>query len=261
MDTDSMNGAPRHPRAPRRQAGARRLRRDLHHGRRSNLVRQEVELAKIEVTEAASAKAKGVGLLVAGGVMALFGLGFIAAAGSAALDLVLPRWAAHLIVAAVFVLITGDVVMIGKSALKQPAKPELTQKTLKEDADGRNNSSEGEPGDQGRRRAKTTAAQKATEISDPHATRGRPPGARRPDPAPLRSMKSLIALPGPDDRRSHRDEAAARQEEQERREKAEVVNRVMRDDVEVNATADLAGEGPDADRPGAGPIELPSGQS
>ena len=99
-----------------------------------NLVRQEVELAKIEVTEAASAKAKGVGLMVGAGVTALFGIGFIALAGSAALDLVLPTWAAHLIVAVVFVAIATVLVFVGRGALKAPASPELTQKTLKEDA-------------------------------------------------------------------------------------------------------------------------------
>jgi hypothetical protein len=67
--------------------------------------------------------------------MALFALGFLALAGSAALDLVLPRWAANLIVAGVFVLITVILLMIGRKALKQPASPELTQKTLKEDAE------------------------------------------------------------------------------------------------------------------------------
>ena len=137
MDTDTMNGGATPPPStppPRGRRPIGSVVTSVVDGVR-NLVRQEVELAKIEVTEAASAKATGVGLLVASGVMALFGLGFIAAAGSAALDLVLPRWAAHLIVAAVFVLITVILVLIGKSALKQPAKPELTQKTLKEDAE------------------------------------------------------------------------------------------------------------------------------
>ena len=100
-----------------------------------NLIRQEVELAKIELTEAASEKAKGIGFMVAAAVMALFALGFIAAAASAALDLVMPTWAAHLIVAAVFVIGATALIFVGRSALKSPATPELTQKTLKEDAE------------------------------------------------------------------------------------------------------------------------------
>jgi hypothetical protein len=55
--------------------------------------------------------------------------------GSAALDLVLPRWAAHLIVAAVFVAIAGALVLAGRHAMRTaPTTPERTQETLKEDA-------------------------------------------------------------------------------------------------------------------------------
>jgi uncharacterized membrane protein YqjE len=99
-----------------------------------SLIRQEVELAKIELTEALAEKGKGAGLMAAAGVMALFALGFIALSGSAALDLVLPRWAANLVVAVVFVVIAAILVVVGRKALQAPA-PELTQKTLKEDAE------------------------------------------------------------------------------------------------------------------------------
>jgi hypothetical protein len=98
------------------------------------LVRQEVELAKIEVKEAVSAKAKGIALMVAAGVMALFAIIFLALAGAAALDLVLPRWAANLIVGGVFVLIALVLMLAARPALRASATPELTQQTLKEDA-------------------------------------------------------------------------------------------------------------------------------
>ena len=99
------------------------------------LVRQEVELAKIEVKEAVSAKAKGVGLMVGAGVMAMLALVFMAIAGAAALDLVLPRWAAYLIVGGVFVLLALILMLVARPALKAPATPALTQQTLKEDAE------------------------------------------------------------------------------------------------------------------------------
>jgi YihY family inner membrane protein len=99
-----------------------------------SLVRKEVELAKIEAGEAISAKAAGAGMMAAAGVFALFALGFVAAAGSSALDLVLPTWAAHLIVAGVFLLLGVVLFMVGRSALRsKAAAPTRTQETLKED--------------------------------------------------------------------------------------------------------------------------------
>jgi hypothetical protein len=99
------------------------------------LVRTHAELARIEVTEAVSARAKGIGLLTAAAVLGLFALGFAAASGSAALDAVLPAWAAHLIVAAVFVAIAGALALAGRRAMRTaPATPERTQETLREDA-------------------------------------------------------------------------------------------------------------------------------
>jgi membrane protein len=98
------------------------------------LVRKEVELAKIEAGEAISAKAAGAGMMAVAGVFALFALGFVAAAGSAALDLILPTWAAHLIVAGVFLLLGGVLFMVGRSTLRaKAAVPTRTQATLKED--------------------------------------------------------------------------------------------------------------------------------
>ena len=75
------------------------------------LVKKQVELVKIEMTEAVSVRAKGAGMLAGAGVMALYALGFLAAAGSVALAL------------------------IGRNAIKNaPTTPEQTQETLKEDA-------------------------------------------------------------------------------------------------------------------------------
>jgi hypothetical protein len=98
------------------------------------LVRKQVELAKIEATEAVGVRAKGAGLMGAAAVLGLFALGFAAASGSTALDLVLPRWAAHLIVAGVFALFAGALVLAGRRAMKTAPKTERTQETLKEDA-------------------------------------------------------------------------------------------------------------------------------
>ena len=99
------------------------------------LLKKQVELVKIEMTEAVSVRAKGAGMMAGAAVMALYALGFLAAAGAVALALVLPAWAANLIVAAVFVAIAGTLALIGRNAIKNaPTAPEQTQETLKEDA-------------------------------------------------------------------------------------------------------------------------------
>jgi hypothetical protein len=98
------------------------------------LLRQEIELARIEVSEALAVRAKGAALMVAAAVIGLFALAFIAAAGSAALDLVLPTWAAHLIVGGIFALMTWALLLAGRRAIKTAPSPERTQETLKEDA-------------------------------------------------------------------------------------------------------------------------------
>jgi uncharacterized membrane protein YqjE len=99
-----------------------------------SLIRKEVELAKIEITEALSVRAKGIALMAAAAVLGLFALGFLAAGGAAALDLVLPRWAAELIVGGVFLLLMLILLLAGRSAMKRAPTPRKTQETLKEDA-------------------------------------------------------------------------------------------------------------------------------
>ena len=134
---DAANGAPGAgpggppPLRPRRPLGA--VIASAVDGART-LVRKHVELAKIEVAEAASVRAKGVAMMAVAAVLGLFALGFAAASASAALDLVLPAWAAHLIVSAVFVAIAGVLVLAGRRTIRTAPKPERTQETLKEDA-------------------------------------------------------------------------------------------------------------------------------
>jgi Putative Actinobacterial Holin-X, holin superfamily III len=65
------------------------------------LARQHLELTKIEVVEAASVRGQGVGLMAAAAVVVRYAIGFLAAAGAAALALVWPVWAAILTVAVV----------------------------------------------------------------------------------------------------------------------------------------------------------------
>jgi hypothetical protein len=99
----------------------------------SLLIRQQVALAKEEMRGIAAEKATGGALLAAAAVFALFVLGFASLAGAAALDLVLPRWAALLIVAGIYLVLAVITVLIGRNALAAPATPERTKQTVKED--------------------------------------------------------------------------------------------------------------------------------
>jgi hypothetical protein len=99
----------------------------------SLLIRQQVALAKEEMRGIAAEKATGGALLAAAAGFALFVLGFVSLAGAAALDLVLPRWAALLIVAGIYLVLAVIAVVIGRNALAAPATPERTKQTVKED--------------------------------------------------------------------------------------------------------------------------------
>ena len=101
----------------------------------SNLVRQEVNLAKLEVTQKAKYLGRNVGYLVVGGAIAYAGVLAVIAAIIMLLDRVMPAWGAALLVGAFVALIAW--LMIGKamSALQQAdLTPHETVETLKEDA-------------------------------------------------------------------------------------------------------------------------------
>ena len=101
----------------------------------SNLVRQEVALAKLEITQKAKYLGRNVGYLVVGGAVAYAGLLAVIAAIIMLLDRVMPAWGAALLVG---VLVAGIAWwLIGKalSALQQAElTPRETVETLKEDA-------------------------------------------------------------------------------------------------------------------------------
>lgn len=99
------------------------------------LARQHIELAKLEVTEAASVRAQGVGMIAAAAVVVMYAIGFVAAAGAAALALLLPAWAAILIVAVLLAVVAWVLVLVARRSFKTaPPAGELTRESLKEDA-------------------------------------------------------------------------------------------------------------------------------
>lgn len=100
----------------------------------STLVHQELELAKTEMSEKASAVGKNVAFLVVGGAVAYAALLFILAAAAFGLTAFMPAWLATLIVGVVVAIIGLVLVQKGLGALKQTSLvPEKTITSLKED--------------------------------------------------------------------------------------------------------------------------------
>ena len=100
----------------------------------SLLVTKQIELAKQEIGEMVGTRAKAIGVFVAAGVLGLFVIGFIGMAGAEALAEAVPRWAAMLIVAALFTVLAAVAIVLARGWIRSSAtKPELTQESLKED--------------------------------------------------------------------------------------------------------------------------------
>ena len=101
----------------------------------SNLVRQEVALARVEMAQKAKRVGKNVGYLVVGGAVGYAALLAVLAAVIMLLDRVMPAWGAALLVG---VLVAGiSWLLIGKAmAALQDTEltPRETVETLKEDA-------------------------------------------------------------------------------------------------------------------------------
>jgi hypothetical protein len=102
----------------------------------TTLVRQEVQLAKAELTQSATEAARGIGMLVAGGAVAYAGLLFLLLAIVFGLiEAGLDAWVSALVVGLVVVAIGAVLVLRARESLK-PANlaPQKTVETLKEDA-------------------------------------------------------------------------------------------------------------------------------
>jgi putative superfamily III holin-X len=101
----------------------------------TTLVRQEIELAKAEVSEKGRKTGIGVGILGAAGVVGLLAAGALTAFLILLLDLAMPAWAAALIVTAVYAAIAFVLYLRGREKVQEAGKPvpEQTVETVKED--------------------------------------------------------------------------------------------------------------------------------
>jgi uncharacterized membrane protein YqjE len=101
----------------------------------STLVRQEIDLAKAEMTERGKQAGKGAGILGAAAVVGLLAAGALTACLIAALDLAMATWLAALVVTLVFGAIAAALAMIGRKQIQEaaPPVPEQAIDSVKED--------------------------------------------------------------------------------------------------------------------------------
>lgn len=100
----------------------------------TTLVRQEINLAKTEMSQKASRAGKNVGFLVIGGVVACIGLLALVAAGILLLGLVIPYWLSAAIIGFVIAAVGLALVLKGANTLRQEdPTPRETVETLQED--------------------------------------------------------------------------------------------------------------------------------
>lgn len=100
----------------------------------STLVRQEIELARAEVTEKGKVAGKGAGMLGGAAVAGLLALGALTAGLIALLDKAMATWVAALIVMALWAVVAAVLAKAGQKALKRATPPApQTVETVKED--------------------------------------------------------------------------------------------------------------------------------
>jgi uncharacterized membrane protein YqjE len=99
------------------------------------LIRQEIELAKVELTEKGKKAGIGAGMFGGAGLFGVFAFAALTAAFIGAVDLAVPFWAAALIVAAVYAAIGGVLALAGKNKVQEatPPVPEQAVDNVKED--------------------------------------------------------------------------------------------------------------------------------
>lgn len=89
----------------------------------SRLVRDEMMIAKAELQAKGKRVGVGAGMAGAGGLVALFGLAVLVTAAILALALVLPAWAAALVVGGALLLLAGLLALLGRRQMQKASPP------------------------------------------------------------------------------------------------------------------------------------------
>jgi uncharacterized membrane protein YqjE len=101
----------------------------------SALVRQEVNLAKAELTEKGKQAGVGAGMFGAAGLLGVLGTAVITTALILLLDDAVSDWVAATIVGVVYLAAAGVAALMGRDRVREagPVAPEQTIETMKED--------------------------------------------------------------------------------------------------------------------------------
>lgn len=101
----------------------------------SQLIRDEMRLAQLEMTEKGKKAGTGLGLMGAGGLIGLYGLAALVAAAILGLSETLDPWQSALIVAGALFVIAAITAVAGKREATQalPPKPEETIREVRAD--------------------------------------------------------------------------------------------------------------------------------
>lgn len=101
----------------------------------ATLVRQEMELARVELVEKGKQAGIGAGAFGGAGLVAVFAVGALTATLILALATFLEGWLAALIVTVVYAAVAGVLALVGKSRVQQatPPVPEAAQASVQED--------------------------------------------------------------------------------------------------------------------------------
>ena len=103
----------------------------------STLIRQEMALARAELSEKAGEAGKGAGFLGGAGAVGLLGAGALTAGVILLLDLAIAAWLAAVLVGLVYVAVAAFLGLQGRDRMKRatPPVPEQTVETVKEDVE------------------------------------------------------------------------------------------------------------------------------
>jgi uncharacterized membrane protein YqjE len=103
----------------------------------TTLVRDEIALAKAELTEKAKHAGIGVGLFGGAGVLAMYGVGALIATLIIVFNLFLDLWLAALIITVAIFLVAGILALIGKKQVTKaiPPEPHEAIESVKADVD------------------------------------------------------------------------------------------------------------------------------
>ena len=101
----------------------------------SRLVRQEMQLAKLELAEKGKRTGLGVGLIGGGGLFVAYGIATLVAAAVLGLATVWPAWLAALVVGLLLVLVAGLLALVGQRQIKKGMPPVPTDAVASVKAD------------------------------------------------------------------------------------------------------------------------------